>query len=402
MKKLVLIAILFFYTIVSYGQGIVRQIKHQSLLDLVANDTLNSSNTTLHYYQLNLSKGLISRSLGDSMEIRSLKYNGKTIIAEALINGELACIVSNNNEQDDYYAEQIFLFREEKDLSKSIALSASSYAQEEPSLPTNSARDLISYINYNKNYSTIELELTFMPIDGFSTYINLHSIFINNLTTTVYKINDWNSLPRWEDVIIVNPNTIIESPSILNVYVPDIQIKTYALLQIFLWPEFYGISLDKDKFDLVESYKEAKTPPFHRSSFSGGIQKDLLEDEDAEDEIFNFAVVENKPIFPGCENLATEDEKFMCFNQNIMQHIGKKFEFPELARQMGIQGKVYVNFVIEKNGKVSNVTIARGVDKLIDDEAIRVIKLLPKFTPAKQRGKPVRMQYTVPINARLE
>jgi TonB family protein len=128
----------------------------------------------------------------------------------------------------------------------------------------------------------------------------------------------------------------------------------------------------------------------------------IEEVEDAEDEIFNFAVVENKPIFPGCENLATEDEKFMCFNQNIMQHIGKKFEFPELARQMGIQGKVYVNFIIEKNGKVSNVTIARGVDKLIDDEAIRVIKLLPKFTPAKQRGKPVRMQYTVPINARLQ
>jgi protein TonB len=69
---------------------------------------------------------------------------------------------------------------------------------------------------------------------------------------------------------------------------------------------------------------------------------------------------------------------------------------------MGIQGKVYVNFVIEKNGKVSNVTIARGVDALIDNEAIRVIKLLPKFTPAKQRGKPVRMQYTVPINARLQ
>jgi TonB family protein len=63
--------------------------------------------------------------------------------------------------------------------------------------------------------------------------------------------------------------------------------------------------------------------------------------------------------------------------------------------------RVYINFVIEKNGKVSNVTIARGVDKLIDDEAIRVIKLLPKFIPAKQRGKPVRMQYTVPINAPL-
>jgi TonB family protein len=129
----------------------------------------------------------------------------------------------------------------------------------------------------------------------------------------------------------------------------------------------------------------------------------IEESEDAEDDkIFNFSSVENKPIFPGCENLVTEPEKFMCFNQNIMEHIGKKFEFPELARQLGIQGKVYINFVIEKNGKVSNVTIARGVDKLIDDEAIRVIKLLPKFTPAKQRGKPVRMQYTVPINARLQ
>ena len=131
-------------------------------------------------------------------------------------------------------------------------------------------------------------------------------------------------------------------------------------------------------------------------------QEEIVEEVEEDDEIFNFAVVENKPVFPGCEKRATEDEKFMCFNQNIMTHIGKNFDFPELARQMGIQGKVYVNFVIEKNGKVSNVTIARGVDKLIDDEAIRVIKLLPKFTPAKQRGKPVRMQYTVPINARLQ
>ena len=398
-----LIAIVFLYTIGSYGQGIVRQKKHQSLLDLVDNDTLNSSNTTFHYYQLNLSKGLISRSIGDSMEIRSLKYNGKTIIAEALINGELAGIVSNNNEQDDYYAEQMFLFREEKDLFKSIALSASSYTKEEYSLPTNSARDLISYINYNANYSTKELR--FMPIDGFSTNLILHSYSINNHTTTVYKVNDWNNLPRWENVIIVNPKTIIESPSILNVYMPEIQLKTYALLQIFLWPEFYGISLDKDMLDFSWSHDDLEIEEVEFASTETDESEviEIIEEvEEAEDEIFNFAVVENKPYFPGCENLATEDEKFMCFNQNIMQHIGEKFEFPELARQMGIQGKVYVNFVIEKNGEVSNVTIARGVDKLIDDEAIRVIKLLPAFIPAKQRGKPVRMQYTVPINARLK
>ena len=69
---------------------------------------------------------------------------------------------------------------------------------------------------------------------------------------------------------------------------------------------------------------------------------------------------------------------------------------------MGIQGKVYVNFVIEKNGRVSSVTIARGVDKLIDDEAIRIIRKLPRLSPAMNNGKAVRMQYTVPINASLK
>ena len=153
---------------------------------------------------------------------------------------------------------------------------------------------------------------------------------------------------------------------------------------------------------IVENDLEIEEVEFESTETDESEEIEIVEEEEEDDEIFNFAVVENKPIFPGCEKKATEDDKFMCFNQEIMKHIGKNFEFPELARQMGIQGKVYVNFVIEKNGKVSSVTIARGVDKLIDDEAIRVIKKLPTFTPAKQRGKPVRMKYTVPINARLQ
>jgi len=153
---------------------------------------------------------------------------------------------------------------------------------------------------------------------------------------------------------------------------------------------------------IVENDLEIEEVEFESTETDESEEIEIVEEEEEDDEIFNFAVVENKPIFPGCEKLATENDKFMCFNQGIMKHIGKNFEFPELARQMGIQGKVYVNFVIEKNGKVSTVTIARGVDKLIDDEAIRVIKKLPTFIPAKQRGKPVRMQYTVPINARLQ
>jgi|TARA_B110000238_G_scaffold174405_1_gene194109 protein TonB len=153
---------------------------------------------------------------------------------------------------------------------------------------------------------------------------------------------------------------------------------------------------------IVENDLEIEEVEFESTETDESEEIEIVEDDEESDEIFNFAVVENKPVFPGCEKFATEDEKFMCFNQQIMKHIGSNFEFPELARQMGIQGKVYVNFVIERNGRVSSITIARGVDKLIDDEAIRVIKKLPTFQPARQRGKPVRMQYTVPINARLQ
>ena len=154
---------------------------------------------------------------------------------------------------------------------------------------------------------------------------------------------------------------------------------------------------------IVENEADIEEVEFESTEMEESEEIEFVEEvEEETDEIFNFAVVENKPVYPGCEKYATEDEKFQCFNASIIKHINKNFKFPEMARQMGIQGRIYVNFVVEKNGSISNVTIARGVDKLLDDEAIRVIKKLPKFQPAKQRGKPVRMQYTVPINAKLQ
>ena len=63
----------------------------------------------------------------------------------------------------------------------------------------------------------------------------------------------------------------------------------------------------------------------------------------------------------------------------------------------GIQGKVYIQFVIEKDGSITDVKVARGVDASLDKEAVRVVKAMPKWKPGKQRGKPVRVSYTLPI-----
>ena len=128
---------------------------------------------------------------------------------------------------------------------------------------------------------------------------------------------------------------------------------------------------------------------------------EIMEVEAAE-EVFNFVNVENKPVFPGCEDMAGEEARFNCFNVMTRQFIGKNFEFPEMARQMGIQGKVWVSFIIEKDGRITDVAVDRGVDKLLDEEAVRVVRMFPKMTPAKVGGRSVRMRYSLPINARLQ
>lgn len=113
-----------------------------------------------------------------------------------------------------------------------------------------------------------------------------------------------------------------------------------------------------------------------------------------------FAVVEKRPVFPGCEDFESEDERNLCFQQKMGQHIGANFRFPETARKEGAGGVIIVNFIIEKDGSISEARILRSVHPDLDEEALRVILLLPNFYPAMQRGKPVRMSFNMPINAK--
>ena len=154
------------------------------------------------------------------------------------------------------------------------------------------------------------------------------------------------------------------------------------------------ITIVDDKLDIDELEMES-------TEIDNSDEIELI-DEIVDDDIFNFVNVESKPIYPGCEDFATEDERFNCFNIKIRQFVGRKFEFPEMAKQMGIQGKIWVSFIIEKDGKVSDITIERSVDKLLDDESLRVVRQLPKMLPAKVGGRPVRMRYSLPINAKLQ
>jgi protein TonB len=110
-------------------------------------------------------------------------------------------------------------------------------------------------------------------------------------------------------------------------------------------------------------------------------------EKETEEEV--FFVVEDMPQFPGGD-------------LGLKKWIAQNVKYPAIARENDIQGKVFVRFVVTSSGKVDKVQIVRGVDPLLDAEAIRVVNELPRWKPGMQRGQPVSVWYTVPINFKLQ
>ena len=127
--------------------------------------------------------------------------------------------------------------------------------------------------------------------------------------------------------------------------------------------------------------------------------KDIKIDEVVDDVDVDFKVVEDVPVFPGCESVSKEEQR-LCFQQKMQEHVRKNFRYPEIAQELGIQGPVYVLFTIDKDGSITNIRM-RGPDKNLEAEAMRIIKKLPQMMPGRQRGIPVRVPFSIPIIFKL-
>jgi len=116
-------------------------------------------------------------------------------------------------------------------------------------------------------------------------------------------------------------------------------------------------------------------------------QEEVIEDVEVLEEDLDadvpFAIIEDVPLFPGCENVK-KSERRKCFQDKIQRHIAKNFRYPEIAQEMGIQGRVHVQFIISKDGSITGIQ-SRGPDKNLEKEANRIISKLPKMIPGKQR-----------------
>jgi len=116
---------------------------------------------------------------------------------------------------------------------------------------------------------------------------------------------------------------------------------------------------------------------------------EIEEKEEEEDEQTIFVVVETMPEFPGGQ-------------QALFKYLNESVKYPVIAQENNVQGRVIVQFVVEKDGSVTDVQVVRSVDSSLDKEAKRVISSMPKWKPGKQRGKAVRVKYTVPVNFKLQ
>ena len=117
------------------------------------------------------------------------------------------------------------------------------------------------------------------------------------------------------------------------------------------------------------------------------VEKKEEKPKEVKEEIFKS--VEQMPQFPGGEAA-------------LLKFLSQNINYPPMAAENNVQGKVILQFVVEKDGKVGEVKVARSVDKDLDKEAIRVVKKLPKFTPGRQNGQPVRVWYTLPVTFKLQ
>ncbi len=115
---------------------------------------------------------------------------------------------------------------------------------------------------------------------------------------------------------------------------------------------------------------------------------EVVEEEEVEEQQI-FQVVEEMPEFPGGMG-------------ECLKFLAKNIKYPTIAQENGVQGRVIVQFVVNQDGSIVDPVVVRSVDPYLDKEALRVIKMMPKWKPGKQRGKAVRVKYTVPVTFKLQ
>ena len=161
-----------------------------------------------------------------------------------------------------------------------------------------------------------------------------------------------------------------------------------------------------EKIEIVEDEKEVEETIIESTETdeSEAVEVEEIEEAEEEEEVVEdvpFSIIEDVPVFPGCSG--TKAQKKACLNKKMRRHVQRYFD-AELANELGLapgKKKIYLVFKIGKTGNIEQIN-ARAPHPRLKKEAIRIAKKLPKMLPGKQRGRPVRVGYTLPITFNVE
>ena len=233
-----------------------------------------------------------------------------------------------------------------------------------------------------ENYSKILMQLG-LVLSLFIVYesIELKSYpkEVKELVGTFVSVDDNEQIVEFKKIEIVQPKSV-------QPVIPDRILKV------------------DDEVDVNETIIESTETDESEAIIIADVDNDVVEVEEVEEVVEDvpFMIIENVPVYPGCTG--SNEELRACFSRMVSKLVNQKFN-PELAADLGLPSgsiqKIFVMFRIDKNGDIVDVK-ARAPHKRLQDEAIRVVNLLPKMIPGKQRGMPVGVKYALPITFRIE
>ena len=191
---------------------------------------------------------------------------------------------------------------------------------------------------------------------------------------------EWSSSDKVETIDLAAQTVAVEEEEIIN-----------TQEQQEIPPEIPKIPVLSDIIDIVDDDIQVNDDLFIDTEDNANLGVEIMdyhtavEEEEVEEEAIQFALVEEKPKFQGGDA------------NTFSAWVNKNLNYPEIAKENGVQGRVTLQFTVNTDGSVSDVKVLRGVDSSLDKEAVRIVSQSPKWTPGKQRERPVKVTYVFPV-----
>ena len=229
----------------------------------------------------------------------------------------------------------------------------------------------------NPRYNLEKKRIMFLQFGFIFSFMLILTAFEYKVPIEEPKIVEWDILAEVDDLIPVTyreEEKLPEPPKIKKIE--------------FLQPTVIDNNEEEDDFDPIDTSGD----PNDAVKLRPVVAEEIDEEEEEP-----FVLVEDMPIFRPDRN-----QDYKEGNLDLFKTLQTSVKYPVSAQEIGIQGKVFVRFVVTKTGEVSNIQITRSVDPVLDNEVIRVLKSLPKFKPGMQRMKPVPVYYSAYVNFKLQ